>query len=179
MASILVFFLSNWHVSKKKPKRVPDTLFSLFFFMSYREGPLLACSSRQGSPLLRKALSERGWETPSPRPAYTYFYLFLMAISLCSLKYNRNWCVNNKDHVYILPQFTDLPHLRGEMDSIVWLWAILSKLDKSPQDWALNPTSDARTISEDKHSNLIGTHRYPSIHLDRLWRVQYGHIDSI
>ncbi len=67
-------FFSNWHVSKKKPKRVPDTLFSLFFFMSYREGSLLACSSRQGRPLLRKAHSERGWETPSPSPC---IYLLL------------------------------------------------------------------------------------------------------
>lgn len=130
------FPFSNWHVSKKKPERVPDSLFSLFFFMSCREGSLLACSSRQGRPLLRKAHSERGWKTPSP-------YLFLMAISFSSFIYKQNQYVNKKTR--FIPQFMFTficliwEERWAQSVATVQQGAIHSRLDESPQHWPLIP----------------------------------------
>lgn len=93
--------------------------FLFFFFMSYREGPLLACSSRQGSPLLRKALSERGWETPSPSPCIDLLLPVPNGYIIQLLKIQPKSLCKQKDKVYILLQFMylHLPHLRREMDS--------------------------------------------------------------
>lgn len=143
---------------------MPDSLFSLFFFMSCREGSLLACSSRQGRPLLRKAHSERGWKTPSP-------YLFLMAISFSSFIYKQNQYVNKKTR-FIPPVYVylHLPHLRGEMGSVCsYCTAGSHSLQAGWIASALAPSTSWSRTSEackiwHKHQCLISIHRKPYVH---------------
>ncbi len=104
MASILVFFQFGMRV--RKSQSVCLTPFFLFFSLCLTErDPSLPVAPDKAGLFWGRHTVKEAESHPHPRPAYTYFYLFLMAISFGSLKYNRNWRVNNENKVYILSQF--------------------------------------------------------------------------